>query len=100
MWKYHVLACIVKPSSSADMKYHLAVANWEVVDAMLLGEAVGTEVMPFIYTEVTLIKMDMDDATFQPRLLYDAGLLFSDIADFKHFKNTIWKNDFQKGFVR
>ena len=66
---------------------------------MLLGEAVGTEVMPFIYTEVTPIKMDMDDATFQTCLLYDAGMFFSDIADFKHFKNTIGKNDSQTGSV-
>ena len=99
MWKYHVLAFIIKPSSSANVKHNLAVTDWEVVDAMLLCKAVGTKVVPFIYTEVTLIRMDMNDATSQTCFFYDASMFLSDIADFKHAKNTIRKNDIQQCFV-
>ena len=99
MWKYHVLSFIIKPSSLADMKHYLAVTDWEVVDVVLLSKAVGTKVVPFIYTQVTLIKTDMNDATFQTCFFYDASMFLSDIADFKHAKHTIRKNDIQQCFV-
>ena len=65
----------------------------------VISKAVGTKVVPFIYTEVTLIKMDMNDATFQTCFFYDASMFLSDIADFKHAKHTIRKNDIQQRFV-
>ena len=99
MWKYHVLTFIVKPSASADVKHYLTVTDGEIIDAMFFCKAVGTKIVPFLYTEITLIKMDMDDAKFQTCFLYDACMFFSDIADFKNFKNTIWKNDIQQRFV-
>lgn len=99
MWKYHALAIAVKPSAPADMQDYLAVTDGEIIDTMRFRKAIGTEIMPFLVTKVTLIKMNMYDATFQACFLYDACMFFIDVADFKHFKDVFGEYDFQQCLV-
>ena len=81
------------------MQDYLAVTDGEIIDTMRFRKPVGTKVMPFLVTKVTFIKMDVDDATFQACFLYDAGMFFTNVADFKHFKDVFGENDFQQCLV-
>lgn len=51
-----------KPSATTHMKHHLAVTHGKVVYTPTFGETVGRKVMPLLSPEVTLVKIDMDNA--------------------------------------
>ena len=99
MWKYHVLSITVKPSASADVQDYLVVTDGEIIDTMRFRKTIGTKVVPFLVTEVTLVKVDVDDATFHTCFLYDACMLLDNVADFKHLKDIFGENDSQQGLV-
>jgi hypothetical protein len=78
----------VKPSAAPHMEDDLAVANRKVVDLAGLGETVGLKIVPFLLTQVTLVKIDVNHSYLGTCLVLDAGMLLLDIGHFKQIKNA------------
>ena len=81
------------------MKDDLAVTDRKVVDLPTLGKSIGSQVVPNLFTEVTLGKIDMDDAYFCLGFVRNAGTLFLYIGNVKIIKDSLGENHAGQGGI-
>src|SRR5574344_1172642 len=99
MGENHACAVCVKPSSPANMEDNLAVTNGEVINIARLGETVGLKVMPSLPTQITLIKIYVNDTNLQACLGQCAGMFFFDVGYFKQVENALGENHTCQGLI-
>lgn len=80
---------LVQPTAATDVEQDFVLTLRKVIEQTRLGEAIGLHIMPDLVTQVTLVKVDVQDADDGACLVLLFGNFFVDLGDLEVIKDAL-----------